>query len=216
MKKLLLMLVLTSALILSACGSKTTGNNDSDTGKAKSVTKVEGNAEKEVDKDSSKSDDSGKVAVDKGLFDVKLTIPESFVEGQTQDELDKVSKDKGYKSITLNDDGSATYVMTKKQHKKMMDEMTNNINDSIKEMIGSEDYPSFKDIKANDDFTKFTVKTTSTDLDLKESFSTMVFYTFGGMYNVFNGSEADNIAVTFVNADTGKTISTSNSSDMEE
>ncbi|SHK68960.1 hypothetical protein SAMN02745136_03100 [Anaerocolumna jejuensis DSM 15929] len=216
MKKLLLMLVLTSALILSACGSKTTGNNDSDTGKAKSVTKVEGNAEKEEDKDSSKSDDSGKVAVDKGLFDVKLTIPESFVEGQTQDELDKVSKDKGYKSITLNDDGSATYVMTKKQHKKMMDEMTNNINDSIKEMIGSEDYPSFKDIKANDDFTKFTVKTTSTDLDLKESFSTMVFYTFGGMYNVFNGSEADNIAVTFVNADTGKTISTSNSSDMEE
>lgn len=216
MKKLLLMLVLTSALILSACGSKTTGNNDSDTGKEKSVTKVEGNAEKEEAKDSSKSDDSGKVAVDKGLFDVKLTIPESFVEGQTQDELDKVSKDKGYKSITLNDDGSATYVMTKKQHKKMMDEMTNTINDSIKEMIGSEDYPSFKEIKANDDFTKFTVKTTSTDLDLKESFSTMVFYTYGGMYNVFNGSEADNIAVTFVNADTGKTITTSNSSDMEE
>lgn len=216
MKKLLLMLVLTSALILSACGSKTTGNNDSDTGKEKSVTKVEGDAEKEEDKDSSKSDDSGKVAVDKGLFDVKLTIPESFVEGQTQDELDKVSKDKGYKSITLNDDGSATYVMTKKQHKKMMDEMTNTINDSIKEMIGSEDYPSFKEIKANDDFTKFTVKTTSTDLDLKESFSTMVFYTYGGMYNVFNGSEADNIAVTFVNADTGKTITTSNSSDMEE
>lgn len=216
MKKLLLMLVLTSALILSACGSKTTGNNDSDTGKAKSVTKVEGNAEKEKDKDSSKSDASGKVAVDKGLFDVKLTIPESFVEGQTQDELDKVSKDKGYKSITLNDDGSATYVMTKKQHKKMMDEMTNNINDSIKEMIGSEDYPNFKDIKANDDFTKFTVKTASTDLDLNESFSTMLFYTYGGMYNVFNGSEADNIAVTFVNADTGKTITTSNSSDMEE
>ncbi|MGN6714019.1 hypothetical protein [Anaerocolumna jejuensis] len=216
MKKLLLMLVLTSALILSACGSKTTGNNDSDTGKAKSVTKVEENAEKEEDKDSSKSDDSGKVAVDKGLFDVKLTIPESFVNGQTQDELDKICKDEGYKSITLNGDGSATYVMTKKQHKKMMDEMTNTINDSIKEMIGSEDYPNFKDIKANDDFTKFTVKTTSTDLDLKESFSTMVFYTYGGMYNVFNGSEADNIAVTFVNADTRKTITTSNSSDMEE
>ena len=151
-----------------------------------------------------------------GSKTVEIKIPATFLEGQTQADLDKISKDEGYKSITLNDDGSATYVMTEKQHKKMMDELAATIEDSLNQMIGSEDYPTFTDIKMNDNFTEFTITTTSTELNMTESFSVMLFYMYGGMYNIYNGTEADNVSVTFVNADSGETISTSNSSDLNQ
>ena len=76
------------------------------------------------------------VEVDSGLFNVTITVPATFVEeGATQESLDATAKEEGYKSITLNEDGSATYVMTKAKHKEMMDELRQQVNDSLEEMI---------------------------------------------------------------------------------
>ncbi len=123
------------------------------------------------------------------------------------------AKKKGYKSITLNDDGSVTYILTKKQHKKMMNELKDNINSSISEMIGSEDFPNFTDITYNENFTEFEISTKSTELNMADRFSILGFYMYGGMYNIFNGTAADNISVKFVNADSGEEILTANSKD---
>lgn len=158
----------------------------------------------------------GNVGVEKGLFNVELTIPAEFVGEQTQEQLNELSKEMGYKSITLNDDGSAKYILTKQQHKEMMAELNNNINTSISEMIGSEDYPNYTNITANENFTEFVVTTKSTDLAMTETFSALGFYMYGGMYNIFNGTPVDNISVKFLNADTGAEISTMNSKDMGE
>ena len=145
--------------------------------------------------------------------DVKLTIPSDYIGDATQEELSKEAEANGYK-IVLNDDGSATYTMSKSQHKKMMEELSDSINTALTDMVGSEDYPNFTDIKANDDFTQFTITTKSEELNLKESVSVMGFYMYGGMYNVFNGTTVDNVHVDFVNADTGEIISSSDSKDM--
>lgn len=158
----------------------------------------------------------GDIEVDEGLLDVELTIPADFVEGVTQEELDEAADEEGYKSATLNSDGSITYVMTKAQHKKMMTEITEGINMELQGMVGSEDYPNFTKIEANSDYTKFTITTTSTELDLAESFSVINFYMQGGLYNIFNGTPVDNIHVEFVNAESGEIISSSDSSDIEE
>lgn len=216
MKKLLFMLSLSTILILSACGAKNTADNKPSSTTEKEAAKPGEDTAQKENGSSSKTDAAGKADTDKEQSDVEFTLPDTYVDGQTQEDLDKQCKENGYKSITLNDDGSATYVMTKKQHKEMMTSMADTIDSSIKELIGSKDYPTFKDIKANEDYTEFTVTTTSTELALNESLAPMMFYTYGLMYNVYNGTEADNIAVTFVNADTGKTISTSNSSDLDE
>ena len=56
--------------------------------------------------------------------------------------------------------------------------------------------------------------TTSEELNLAESLSTLVFYLYGGMYNAFSGNAVDNISVTFINANTGSVISQANSKDM--
>lgn len=157
----------------------------------------------------------GDLDVDKGLFNVELTIPADFVGETTQDELNTLAQEQGYKSITLNSDGSATYTMTKEQHNVLMDGITESINTSLNEMIGSTDYPNFTAITANDDFTHFKVTTKSTELDFAESFSIIAFYLYGGMYHAFNGSTVDNIHVDFINADSRQIIESADSANMQ-
>ena len=54
------------------------------------------------------------------------------------------------------------------------------------------------------------------ELNLAESFSVLAFYMYGGMYNIFNGTEVENIAVDFINEATGQIINSANSSDIGE
>lgn len=206
MKKIIVTILLISTLALTACGKESqVQSSDSST-----QTQEESNTSNKK-KDTSKADT---INVDKNLFDVKITIPADFVGETTQEELDAQAKESDIHSITLNDDGSATYVMSKSQHKKIMKELSDNINSALTEMVGSEDYPNFTDIKTNSDFTNFTVTTTASELDLTDSVSVMAFYMYGGMYAIFNGNDSANIHVDFVNADSGEIIDSSDSSEL--
>lgn len=212
MRKYLVLALIAGSLILTACGTKEESIiNDSQEVAIGDGENTETVTEEEIEDTSSE----GSVEVDETLFNVELTIPAAYLdENVTQADLDEICKENGYKSITLNSDGTATYVMSKKQHKEMMEEYKTSIRQTLDEMIGSEDYPNVTAIETNDDFTKFTVTTTSTELSLSESFSVLTYYIAGGMYNVFNGTPVDNIVVEFVNADTGEILQTCNSKDM--
>lgn len=219
MKKKTAILLLSTMLALSACGN----NNQNSTPENTVESSTEESSTGTQESSSSDSDVSnldaldalGQVEVDEGLFDVELKIPAEYVGEQTQADLDALAKEHGFKSIILNEDGSATYTMTKKQHKELLQEYQNQINGTLDEMVGSEDYPNFTKIETNDNFTEFTITTKSTELDLAESFSVIAFYMYGGMYSIFSGEEVDNVSVTFVNEETGEVISTSNSKDMQ-
>ena len=210
MKKKIVPILLISSLALTACGS----NNQVQSSSAPSTQTAEEADTQGTENDISELNAIGDIDVDKNLFDVTITVPADLVGDTTQEELDAKAADSDIHSITLNDDGSATYVMSKSQHKKMMQELADNINSTLSDMVGSEDYPNFTDIKANSDFTNFTVTTTSTELDLTDSISIMGFYMYGGMYAIFNGSDVGNIHVDFVNADSGEIINSADSSDM--
>lgn len=210
MKKKIVTILLISSLALTACGS----SNQVQSSSSPSTQTVEEADTQSTENDISDLNAIGDIDVDKNLFDVTITVPADLVGDTTQEELDAKAADSDIHSITLNDDGSATYVMSKSQHKKMMQELADNINSTLSDMVGSEDYPNFTDIKANSDFTNFTVTTTSTELDLTDSISIMGFYMYGGMYAIFNGSDVGNIHVDFVNADSGEIINSADSSDM--
>lgn len=153
------------------------------------------------------------IDVDKGLFNVTITLPADFLdEEKTQADYDAIVKEtNGLKSITLNEDGSATYVMTKKRHKEMLQDLADSYHESLDEMVSSEDYPNITAITVNDDFTNFTVTTKSTSLGLMESLSILIFYMEGGMYGAMSGVTPENIHVDFVNADTGEIIDSADS-----
>lgn len=201
MRKKLFLLLIASAVFVSGCQT----SNDANTEKIDTQT----------DSELSGLESLGDVEIEKNLFSVELTIPEDYVGETTQEELDKMCKENGYKSIILNADGSATYTMTKTQHKKMLEEISDSIDASLSELVASEEYPNFTEISANENYTKFTIKTTSTELDMSESFSILIFYTYGGMYNIFKGETVENIHIDFVNANSGEIISSSDSNTAE-
>lgn len=165
----------------------------------------------------SKSEETQSIEVDEGLLNVEITVPPDFLEeGTTQEDLDEAAKEDGIKSITLNDDGSATYIMSKSKHNEMMAGIRESIDESMAEMIDPETYPTFVEVTSNDDYTHFTVKLSSNEVGLSESISVLGFYMFGGLYNAFNGTPVDDVTVSFVNADTGDIIQEAHSSEMAE
>lgn len=148
-----------------------------------------------------------------GLFNVALTIPAEYVEGTTQKELNKQAKEGTFRSATLNKDGSVTYVMSKSQHKEMLNTLKDSIADELNKIPNSTDYPNVTKVEANDDYTKFTVTTASTELSFEEQFLSVQLYIYGGMYNAFNNLSPV-ISVDYVNADSGATIYSGKSSDI--
>lgn len=113
----------------------------------------------------SKSEETQSIEVDEGLLNVEITVPPDFLEeGTTQETLDETAKEEGIKSITLNDDGSATYIMSKSKHDEMMAGIRESIDESMAEMIDPETYPTFVEVTSNDDYTHFTVKLSSTNV----------------------------------------------------
>lgn len=154
---------------------------------------------------SSESDDLsdlaalGDVEVESGLFNVTLTVPAEFVGTErTQADYDALAAENGYKSVTLNADGSVTYIMTKAQHQEMLTMLKGEFQKGIDDMCGSSDYPHFVSITPNDDYSVITVVCNSTELDMSESFATLALYMYGGMYSVFAGTNTDNVRVDFV------------------
>lgn len=214
MKKVLALLAaLALGLAMSACGGAPSGSVPSSPLPFSAASDTTSNAE---DSDSGSISDLDGLEVDESLFDVEITIPADLVGETTQEELDAEAADAGIHAVRLNEDGSATYVMSKAQHAQLMKDIADSIKKSLSEMVGSEEYPNVTGISANDDFTVFTVTTTSTELTLEESFSVIGYYIYGGLYGAFAGEEPANIHVEFVNADTGEIISSADSSDMAE
>lgn len=147
---------------------------------------------------------------------VELTLPASFFgEGTTQESIDATAAEKGYKSATLNADGSVTYVMTKDQHKTLVAEIKALIDEAIGEMTTSGDYPSIVSIKHNGDYTAFDVVLSKDSVGLMESIAVLGFYMYGGLYAACIGSDVDNISVRFINQETGEIIQTANSNEAK-
>lgn len=172
-------------------------------------------AEDEEIGDFSEIEALGDVNVDSGLFNVEVTLPSDFVDGVTQEELDSTVSERGFKSATLNTDGSVTYVMTKAKHQELLTEIRQQIDDSLAEIGTSSDYPSISSVTANEDYTHFTVNLPDGNMSLTDSFVTLQLYMSGGMYGIFSGNRADNIQVDFVNEATGEIIETANSKNLQ-
>ena len=213
MKKFLAILLSVSLIIsLTACG----GSADTSSGSSSASQSI---AEAESSESGDNIDDSawdelealGNVETENGILTVSITIPAELVGDEiTQEELD-ANSDNSYISAKLNEDGSVTYKLTKQQHKAMLDEFVETMNQSIQEMIDSEDY-AFTDIKYNDDFTQFDVTLSTDEVGLAEGFAALAFYVYGGMYGLFSGHTADNITVNYYDSN-GNLIDSANSSD---
>lgn len=198
---------------LVACGTPAPASSTPSSSSVAASAASASSAASDPDSALSDLDSLGDIEVDKNLFDVEITVPADFVGETTQEELDAKAKESDIHSITLNEDGSATYVMSKAQHKKVLEELSASINETLAEMSTSGDFPTITNVSANDDFTNFTVTVSADELGLAESMSVIGLYMYGGLYGIFSGQTPDNIHVDFVNADSGEVISSADSSE---
>ena len=153
--------------------------------------------------------------VDKNLLTVTITIPESYAAKVTQEELDNsVAKGRSM-SATKNDDGSITYVMTRSQHKALLDMISQTIDGQLDRMPESEDYPDITKVEHSADYTQFTVTTRNEEVSISETVSILAFYMYGNMYGAYSGESPDNVSVSFVNEASGEVIDEANSADIE-
>lgn len=176
MKKMLIVLIALSLLVVAGCsdsGSGTAGENI----------------------DSGNTGES--VEVEKGLLDVTITLPASMVESDNIEATIQEAKEKGVKKVVVNDDGSLTYKMSKSVHRQMMQELQEGFNEMMEDLKTGSDFASIEDLKYNKDFTSITLI-----VDKKEFESSLdAFAVFGiGLaamyYQLFDGVQAENIAVT--------------------
>lgn len=184
MKKMLLGLILMSMLVLTACSS--TDDNEKQSTDKETTENVA--ADSKTEKDES-------VGVDKGLFNVEVTLPASFFEGEDIDTAIAEAKADGIKEATKNADGSVTYKMSKDKHKEMMSEMEVGVKEYMDELV-TEDYPSIREVTANKEYSTYTL---TVDKALYEGsfdgFASMGLGMMGMYYQVFDGVDAENAKV---------------------
>ena len=195
MKKLLaFLLVFAMLLSLVACGGTTDTENKGNS------TQNDGNSE-----------NNGSIQVDEGLFTVDITMPASFFDGQTEDEIKAAAEENGYNSCTVNADGSVTYTMTKAKHQEMLDEFKVSMGETIDGLLNGEDkVASFISIDYADDFSKFDIYVDADAYSMWDSLYALTFYMTGAYYQSFAGVAADEIdvIVNFIDNETKEVLNT--------
>ena len=226
-------LVLTLALMLSltACGkaphsetvesknetsTETTKNKDETTSKITETEKATSTetVESEIKDEAWDTLESlGKIKTEKGIFVVSITMPADLVEEEiTQKELDaKAGED--YVAAVLNDDGSITYKLTKKQHKAMLDGIVVGIEESLQKLVDDETY-TYTSIKHNTNYSVFDITLSTEQVGLMEAFMSIALYMYAGIYSIFSGLEVENIVINYYNPN-NDLITSTNSSDMK-
>jgi hypothetical protein len=143
--------------------------------------------------------------------DVSVTLPASFFQNRTDEEIRRAARSEGILSYTLNFDGSVTYTMSQEKYWALLTQCKRSIDTEIEAMLhGDEAVPSFQQITYNDDLSQFCVTVDGTQYTSSDAFNGLVFYMMGSYYQILAGRDPDDIdiVVDFTDAATGDTLDT--------
>ncbi|WP_033542881.1 hypothetical protein [Planococcus sp. CAU13] len=202
------MILAASGLALAACSS----DNASETEPKEETVNTEEAAKESETAEATKSAEEGEgVNVDKGLFNVEVTIPASFFEGEDPEQAAADAEAEGVGEATVNEDGSVTYKMSKARHKELMEELATSMEEAKNEITESGDFPSIQSIESSKNYDNFTV---NVDREAYENsfdgFATMTLGMIGSYYQIYDGADADSFEVVIEMADaaTGEVFDT--------
>lgn len=165
------------------------------TGCSSEETKDTGTEETPKEADKKSEDENESVKVDKGLLNVEVTLPASMFEGEDMDSSIAEAEKEGIK-VTRNDDGSATYKMSKSKHKEMMKEMETELQKNIADTKNGEDYPSVKAVLHNKDYSEFTLEVEREAYENSfDGFAVFGLGLSGMFYQLFNGANPEEYEV---------------------
>ena len=199
-------IIAASGLALAACSSDSepeTEPVEETEGAADTMTETQ-DAEK-----AESGEEGGGVSVDEGLFDVEVTIPSSFFEGEDPEQV-AANVDNAEEAI-VNDDGSITYKMSKAQHEEMMEEVATSVKEATTTITESGDYPSIQAIETSDNYDQFIVQVDREAYENSfDGIATMTLGVVGSLYQLFNGEDPDSykVIVEMEDAESGEVFNT--------
>lgn len=201
-------IIFASGLALAACSSDSESETEpiEESGSAEDAMTDTPESE-----DTESGGDSQGVSVDEGLFDVEVTIPAGFFEGEDPEQLAAEAEEEGIEEATVNDDGSVTYKMSKAQHKEMMAELATSVEEAKTDILESGDFPSIQSIETSDNYDRFTVNVDRQAYeDSFDGFATITLGLVGSFYQLYDGADPDNYEVTLemTDAETGEVFDT--------
>jgi hypothetical protein len=142
-----------------------------------------------------------------GGKDVAVTVPNYGFE-----EDDDTSSVPEAKETVVNEDGSTTYTLTKKQQKEWKKAVKSNFDDYIKDILDDDtNYPNVEDITYNNDMTEFEIDLATTNIAQSELFIGYIALFTAPVYQQVNGVEEKDVdyKVTVKDSSTGEeTVST--------
>lgn len=191
--RIFLMLLL--VMLLVACGS-----NDSD---------AEQESTQESEQTTEANEESG-IEVEKGLFNVEITLPPSLVGEAGIESFEESLQDSVDSDVVLNDDGSVTVTMSKDDHAKFLEEMKQDFITTIDDIVADEEFASIQNIEYNEDFS--TIKLIVTDQDSFDNsfdgFATLSLGLIGMFYQAFDGKDVtkDKVTIEVFDQSTNETI----------
>ena len=181
--------------------------------------RAEGDEDSGAGKGQNEESEDQNISAEKGLLSVEITLPASFFEGSSQDEIMASANEDGIKDVTVNSDGSVTYKMSKSKHKEMLAEYKKSIDDMISGMLdGPDKVASFTDIKYNDNISELNVYVDKAKYNEMDSMSVLAFYVSGLYYQALNGTDSSDleVVVNFIDKDTDEVFQSGSSKDLGE
>ena len=220
--------ILTAALILSltaamvSCG--TAGTQNSDASGTDVLTEETSEAGTGATAGTAASDEAGAAAESTAAAaaqsaaeeNVTVRIPKTYVNVSSQEEADEICKANGYVSVTLESDGSVTFVMSKASHDELVKEFENSAAQGISEIITSGYYENITAVTHNDDYSEFTVKVSGDSVSDTERLCADELVMYGTFYHFYSGNDVDRIKVSFVSDQSGEVLDTAESEDLTE
>lgn len=197
------------SILLAACGTGEQTPEES----AEAGDTPEAETSKDESEGAAEEKSEGSIDVDKGMFNVKVTLPKTLFEMEDGDfeEIKASAEEEGIGEVTDNGDGTITYKMSKSKHKEMMKEMEEEIESSLEEIREGGEYSSIQGVTANGDYSEFTLEAEQTAYE--ESFDGFAVFGIGVLglyYQLFDGADPDDYSVVIhiTDAATGEEFDT--------
>lgn len=199
--KALVAVCTSAALVLAGCGSSggETGSDEVTQQGETTPEAQEDNADEQPEasttpeeSNETSNEESGDIEVDTGLLSVEVTLPADFISmgseaPPTAEELKAaIAEDGSNMEVRLNDNGSATYRMSRGEYNRILDETRASVDESVQEIIDEE--PNiYKSVTYSNDLNEFDVVVDRQAYESSMSFLALTLLFQGAFYQAFAG-----------------------------
>ena len=143
----------------------------------------------EIIEEEMEEEESSGIEVDEGFFNVTITLPAVFFEDDEDFDPEIYKEEQGFKDATVNDDGSVTVVMSKRQHDEILFEMKSDINESFQELIEAEDTPYIISITSTEGYETVFMDVDRAGYESTWDFTPLIIGISALMYQQVDGTE---------------------------